>query len=280
MKQLTTENKLDILFKVLNTAYSLNQTLEDQGTDWQIEMSKVDYNVLIMFISIYSIFKGSPIQAKTLSTEIELMNYFNIYYNMKFNGRRDDELVEVNTASTIMYLYMIFNHTSFTIENQFLFDCYQFIEAQKYLYNTENEDGNKIEYEDLTTVEKQYTDKIMDQINQLYEVKKTLEKSTNYQKIGNIKILEKIDTNELINYIQDTTNILFKSYKNVIGVSIEHMFEILKTYTVLYVDEFINLDKDYLKSSNYKTDFVNFMGEDLYDEYILAISDSSKYFNI
>jgi hypothetical protein len=276
---LSKSQKIDALYKILNTAYVFQQQLTSSGDEWEAELSFIDGRVIMAFMSIYCIFYKDDKTVQDITKEIDTQLFFDSYYNFEINKKRDDEGVMSNTAVLLLYYYMIFNHTTFNLSDEFIFQADQFIDKQTYLYNTENEDGNKIEYEDLPQKEKLYTDEIMNHIQQLYAVKKeVLEIDGHVDFLTTIEDVKKYNNNDLINYLQDSINILFNSYSDVISVGVECMIETFKTYLVIYTENYLDNDIDVAKDLEYRQHFLEFMTNDLYHEFMINVTDFEKYF--
>jgi hypothetical protein len=276
---LSKSQKIDALYKILNTAYVFQQQLTSSGDEWEAELSFIDGRVIMAFMSIYCIFYKDDKTVQDITKEIDTQLFFDSYYNFEINKKRDDEGVMSNTAVLLLYYYMIFNHTTFNLSDEFIFQADQFIDKQTYLYNTENEDGNKIEYEDLPQKEKLYTDEIMNHIQQLYAVKKeVLEIGGHVDFLTSVNDVKKYNNNDLINYLQDSINILFNSYSDVISVGVECMIETFKTYLVIYTENYLDNDIDVAKDLEYRQHFLEFMTNDLYHEFMINVTDFEKYF--
>ena len=276
---LTESQKIDALYKVLNTSYNFQQQLIASGDDWEAELSFIDSRVIMVFVSIYCIFYRDDSTVKNITKEIDTQLFFDSYYNFEINKKRDDEGVMANNAILLIYYYMILNHTTFNLSDEFIFGADQFIDKMTYLYNTENEDGNKIEYEDLPQKEKFFTDNIMNNIQALFKIKKdTMELDGHVDFLTSVADVKKYDNNELINYLQDSINILFNCYTDVISVSVECMIETFKTYLVLYTENYLNNDLDVAKDLHYRQHFLEFMTNDLYHEFMINVTDFEKYF--
>lgn len=277
--RLSKSQKIDALYKVLNTAYVFQQQLTASGDEWEAELSFIDGRVIMVFITIYCIFYKDDKTVQDITKEINTTLFFDSYYNFEINNKRDDEGVMANNAVLLIYFYMILNHTTFSLSDEFLFKADQFVDKMTYLYNTENEDGNKIEYEDLPQKEKIFTDMIMNNIQELYTIKKeVMSKDNHVDFLTTIEDVKKYDSNDIINYLQDSINIIFNCYSDAISVSVECMIETFKTYLVIYTENYLNNDIDVAKDINYRQYFLEFLTNDLYHEFMINITDFEKYF--
>jgi hypothetical protein len=278
---LNKDQKIDALYKILNTAYIFQKQLTESGDEWEAELSFIDGRVIMAFISIYCIFYKDDKVVEDMTKEIDTQLFFDSYYNFEVNKKRDDEGVMANNAILLLYYYMIFNHTTFTLGDEFLFQADQFIDKITYLYNTENEDGNKIEYDDLPQKEKIYTDMIMNHIQELYNIKKdVMEVDGHVDFLTSIADIKKYNNNDVVNYLQDSINILFNCYSDAISVAVECMIETFKTYLVIYTENYLDNDIDVAKDIHYKQHFLEFLTNDLYHEFMINITDFEKYFKL
>jgi hypothetical protein len=266
MSQLNSKQKLDILFKLFDlSSHFLQRFQENQESESLVEGFDM-YQSLGILISIYSIHNNELDDAFYLSTKVQPFTYFenskNFFTPQK---RRDDQRVIRTLAAALYYSNCILLNTTFTLPEQLLYQFDKLIDLNTYLYNTENEDGNKTEYEDLSSIEKKYTDNIMDSVQDFYKFKSTLFDLNKVEGFKSDEDVRKYPLTEVLNYIEDSVFTLYSCMEDVQDLAYEYLMDNLKTVIELYFETQMDIDID-LKDTQYKKSILKFLTEDLEQE--------------
>jgi hypothetical protein len=271
--QLTAQQKTDALSKLHSLAQNVYDINAQGASQEDLMMVTTDLQVIKIFLSIYSIVLGGQNFAFDLIDTMKMVLYWHSFYELKDNNKRNDEGIADNVAVVLIYYYFIFNHTDFTLSNEFLFQALECTKQQLYNYNTENEDGNKTEYEDLPQLEKIYTDNIMNNISTLQTLQKSISSS-----IAQPSDISETNSTDLLNYLQETTNILTQCFPELLEHSVEQMFTTIQTYTGFYVENYLDSDAESLVDMDYKRKFINFFSDELFHDFTVAIAEPGIYF--
>ena len=128
------------------------------------EREFLDNKMLKLLFSLYQ-FNHYNIDFKEPISE-EMVEIISNIYELRKNNKRDDN--EINAYLAIfLSLIMVFIAGKEKLSQDFTEGLQEIVNIQLYLYNTENEDGNKTEYEDLSSIEKLYTDNLMNRIREI-----------------------------------------------------------------------------------------------------------------
>ncbi len=266
MSQLNPKQKLDILFKLYDLSFHFFNRLTDTDDSENILESFDMYQSLAIIITVYAINNNELDDAFYLATKVEPYNYFFNSLNFLTTQKiRDDERIIRVLASALYYCNIILRKTTFTLPDSLLFQFDKFIDLNTYLYNTENEDGNKTEYEDLSSIEKKYTDNIMDCVNDFYSFKKSLFDLEKVSGFNSEEDISKYPLIEVLNYAEDSIFTLYSAFENVSDYSFEYLIDNLKTSIELYFETQMDIDPD-LKNIEYKKNTMKFLTEEIEQE--------------
>jgi hypothetical protein len=266
MAQLNPKQKLDILFKLFDLSHHFLQRFQDDPESESLVEGYDMYQCLGILISIYSIHNNELDDAFYLSTKVQPSTFFENSKNfLTSQKRRDDQRVVRTLASSLYYCNCILKHTTFTLPDALLYQFDKFIDLNTYLYNTENEDGNKTEYEDLSSIEKKYTDNIMDSVQDFYKFKSTLFDLNRVEGFKSEDDVSKYPLTEVLNYIEDSVYTLYSCMEDIQDLAYEYLMDNLKTVIELYFETQMDIDPD-LKDIDYKKNILKFLTEDLEQE--------------
>lgn len=271
--QLSQSQKHNALLKLQTLAQNVYQSNTESGNTNEAMLAYSDLMTLKVFLSLYSIILSNEDLAFDLVETFEPIHYWDSFYNLKDKNKRNDDGIEENIPVILLYYYFIFNQTSFQLSDQFIFLTHQFIQKNSYYYNTENEDGNKTEYEDLPQVEKKYTDSIMDNINTLKFLKEELNQS-----IESVEDIKKINSTDLHNYLQDSIGIMFSAYPEVLEFALERMFQTLQLYTHFFTEHYFEQDYENRTDPEYRKMFISFITDDIFHDFTMKLTEPGIYF--
>ncbi|MGL4758075.1 MAG: hypothetical protein ACRCXZ_01975 [Patescibacteria group bacterium] len=260
MRNFSIQEEMDLLFKLMDLiggVHSKLVELEDEG----VFNSYDTLQSFMMFICIYAINNNQLNDAKYLIDQIDILNYFTNSENfLTSNKRRDDERVFATLSTGLYYANYILKNTTFSLSNKTLYEFDKFIDLNTYLYNTENEDGNKTEYEDLSSAEKKYTDNIMDNIKELYMFKKGLFEKTDGFK--NNDDVNNYQLTKIFQYCEESLYTLYDCLENCEEIAIENLLENAKTVIELYFQSDVYKNEE-IEDAQFKQTLVKFLTEDL-----------------
>jgi hypothetical protein len=271
--QLSQTQKHDALLKLHNLAENVyNSNVENSNLN-EAMLGYSDLMTMKIFLSLYSIILSNEDLAFDLVETFEPIKYWESFYDLKDKNKRNDDGIEENIPVILLYYYFIYNQTSFQLSDQFMFLTHQFIAKNSYYYNTENEDGNKTEYEDLPQVEKKYTDAIMDNINTLKDLKNALK-----HPINTVDDITLINSTDLLNYLQDSIGVMFSSFPEVLEYALERMFQTVQLYTHFYTEHYFEQDYDLRSDPDYRKLFINFITDDIFHDFTMKLTEPGIYF--
>ena len=267
---MSTFNNIDKINALLDVADVFYENLQLQSKNKESETVFEIFAMLQnihMFINIYAINLDDELTADFCAEKIRVYDYLNMSLELTNDqNRRDDEAIYSNLAKTIYYLEYMFKHTTFKLSDTFLVQVDKFINTNTYLYNTENEDGNKVEYEDLSAVEKKYTDEIMNNIKELYSFKSSLfdlAKTDGFKGESDIKNYNMAD---ILNYCEDSIYTLANCFPKLEKIGPDSLVEDMKISVEVYLS-YAFLNDQRCNEAEYKNNTMQFLTEDVITEF-------------
>jgi hypothetical protein len=219
-----------------------------------------------LIIFIYSCLNNQQNFAYNIYNNLYMNNYINNLFNLTdYKGFRDDERIKYGLVIFNTYYYFLYNYTNFSLDRYSIDENYYINQVQLYLYNTENEDGNKIEYEDLPSFEKAFTDNIMNNIVTLKDLKSDL--------LPSQESIENIDESNLIQYNSSINNILFVCIPDIIDILQEVIENDFIQFYISFKQNIMPYHHDFKNNIQLQNEFIDFFEKDFEKDFFELLID-------